>query len=431
MSWKTAHITPVPKKGRKNKPDDFRPISLTSIFCKILEHIICSYIMRFLSDNDAITQSQHGFRKGRSCESQLALLNQDLMRTADEGFRTDAIFLDFRKAFDTVPHAKLLQKLEYYGIDNQIIQWIRSFLTGRSQRVVLDGVFSDEVEVTSGVPQGSVIGPILFLVYINDITDNVKSNVRLFADDTLIYRKIQSAGDSLILQSDLDIVSQWCRDWQLSLNIEKCVAMSITRSPMRSVSQTPYHISGTTLEFVSEYKYLGVVFSSNLSFKTHVREIVGSADRTLRLCNRVLRGSQSCVKEVAYFSLVRPLLEYCCAVWNPYEKGLTLELERVQRRAARFVKGDYRFDSSVSDMIGSLGWSSLEDRRFEFRRKLFEKFLSSDLHDEIRDIVIPALSERNFRNQTSKTFREIITRTDSYYWSLFPDSIRRLNRTIN
>ena len=427
-SWKIANVTPVPKKGRKTKPDDFRPISLTSIFCKVLEHIICSYLMRFLSENAAITPSQHGFRKGRSCESQLALLNHDIMQAADEGFRTDAIFLDFRKAFDTVPRPKLIQKLKAYGINDQITQWIVSFLTCRSQRVVLDGVYSDEIDVTSGVPQGSVIGPILFLIYINDIVDNVKSNVRLFADDTLIYRKIQTTEDSSILQRDLDVISKWCKDWQLGLNIDKCVAMSMTRSPIRHSSQSPYRISGAVLEFVSQYKYLGVSFSSNLSFRTHIRDIVGSADRTLRLCNRILRGSQTSVKEVAYLSLVRPLLEFCCETWNPHEKGLILELERVQRRAARFVKGDYRFDSSVSEMIKSLGWNSLEDRRLDCRHKLFEKFLSSDLHDEIRDIVIPAISERDLRDQTSKKFREILARTDSYYWSLFPDSIRRQNR---
>jgi ribonucleases P/MRP protein subunit RPP40 len=387
--------------------------------------------MRFLSDNVAITRSQHGFRKGRSCESQLALLNHDIMRAADEGFRTDAIFLDFKKAFDTVPHEKLIKKLESYSIDDQIIQWIKSFLTGRSQRVVLDGVCSDELEVSSGVPQGSVIGPILFLIYINDIVDNVKSNVRLFADDTLIYRKILSTEDISILQGDLDVISKWCKDWQLGLNVGKCVAMSMTRSLFQSSSQTPYHISGRTLDFVSQYKYLGVTFSSNFSFKSHIRDVVGSADRTLRLCTRVLRGSQSNVKEVAYFSLVRPLLEYCCAVWNPHEKGLILELERVQRRAARFVKGDFRFDSSVSDMIKSLGWESLEDRRTDYRRRLFEKFLGSDLHDEIRDIVIPVLSERDLRDQASKKFREIIARTDSYYWSVFPDSIRSANLTAN
>jgi hypothetical protein len=250
--------------------------------------------MRFLSEKGAISQSQHGFRKGRSCETQLALFISDIAKAADKGVRTDAVFLDFKKAFDTVSHTKLIQKLIAYAINEKVVNWIKSLLENRTQRVALDGILSDEVEITSGVPQGSVLGPILFLIYINDIVDNVRSKVRLFADDTLLYRQITSDEDSIILQNDLKVISTWCEDWQLDLNLKKCVAMNFTRST--NINSSQYNISGIPLETVNHNKYLGVTISNSLSFKEHIREIIGKANKMQRLTSRTLRGCQPKVK---------------------------------------------------------------------------------------------------------------------------------------
>ena len=172
---------------------------------------------------------QHGFRKHRSCETQLALFSHDILRTMHEGYQTDAIFLDFRKAFDSVPHCRLLTKVRAYGIGSQICEWLEDFLSNRTQYVVLDGECSSEVRVSSGVPQGSVVGPLLFSIYINDLLDRVDSNMQLFADDAVVYGNMSSLSDCRRIQDDLDRICDWCKEWQLTVNIDKRKLMQMNR----------------------------------------------------------------------------------------------------------------------------------------------------------------------------------------------------------
>ena len=205
--WCHALVTPIFKKGDKSLAANYRPISLTCILCKVLEHIgTASQVVEHMSSHDLLYDLQHGFREKRSCETQLTTLLEELARSASVGKQTDLILLDFSKAFDKVNHAKLLWKLHQYGIRGKALGWIRGFLGNRSQSVVLDGEESDSVPVTSGVPQGSVLGPILFFIYINDLPDLITSNVRLFADDTAVYLTVESPSDGQVLQKDLDTV---------------------------------------------------------------------------------------------------------------------------------------------------------------------------------------------------------------------------------
>ena len=205
--WCKAHVTPIYKKGEKSLASNYRPISLTCILCKVLEHILASNIVRHLDGQDLMYDLQHGFREKRSCETQLIMLVEDLARNAGFGKQTDLILLGFSKAFDKVNHSKLIWKLHNYGIRSNVLGWIRAFLGDSSQRVVVGDEESDLVPVTSGVPQGSFLGPILFLVYINDLPENVTSQVRLFADDTAMYLTMEGANDSSVLQQDLDRLS--------------------------------------------------------------------------------------------------------------------------------------------------------------------------------------------------------------------------------
>ena len=188
--WKAALVTPVFKKGDRTVPANYRPISLTSVCCKLLEHIIHSQVMDHLELHDILADQQHGFRKKRSCESQLVLTIHDLASAIEQGEQIDAILLDFSKAFDKVPHRRLAQKLHHYGIRGDLLSWIESFLSERNQQVLVEGHSSQSTPVTSGVPQGSVLGPLLFLLYINDMPGKVASTSRLFADDSLLYRRI-------------------------------------------------------------------------------------------------------------------------------------------------------------------------------------------------------------------------------------------------
>ena len=218
--WKKANVTPLFKKGDRSNASNYRPISLTCISCKILEHIICSKVMDHLQSLNLLSDAQHGFRRKRSCESQLILVINELAESLNNGDQMDVILLDFQKVFDKVPHQKLLVKLQQYGIRGQLHRWINSFLSNRSQTVVLEGAKSEEVKVTYGVPQGSVLGPILLTIFINDLPKVVdsQSQVRLFADDCIIYRPVTKSGDAEYLQADLNNLMSWAEEWSMFFN---------------------------------------------------------------------------------------------------------------------------------------------------------------------------------------------------------------------
>ena len=275
--WKSAKIAPVYKKGDRSQPSNYRPISLTSICCKIIEHIIHSSVITHLENHSILTDYQHGFRKRRSTETQLILTIQDLVSNLNSGEQTDAILLDFSKAFDKVPHKRLLLKLHHYGVRGTILDWIRDFLSDRTQEVVLDGTTSTRCSVSSGVPQGTVLGPLLFLVYINDMPSCIQSPARLFADDCLVYKKIRSADDCAELQEDLQQLQEWEGRWLMQFHPEKCEVITI--SNRRSPIKYGYSIHGHHLQHVNNAKYLGVTINKSLSWNTHVDNVTKKANR--------------------------------------------------------------------------------------------------------------------------------------------------------
>ena len=211
--WRNANISPIFKKGDRTLPSNYRPVSLTSICCKVMEHVIRSNVMDHLDKLNILTDNQHSFRHNRSCESQLILTTNDFAKSLDKGRQTDAIIMDFSKAFDVVAHRRLLLKLDHYGISGPTHTWISNFLMRRKQRVVIGGDSSDWVRVQSGIPQGTVLGPLLFLIYINDIADQITSTVRLFADDCVLYRTVSKDADADLLQKDLDRLCSWEKKW--------------------------------------------------------------------------------------------------------------------------------------------------------------------------------------------------------------------------
>ena len=211
--WKEAFISSIYKKGSKNLAENYRPISLTSILCKVLESQVRELVLSHLKENKLLSSKQYGFIGGRSTALQLLYYLDHCARKIAEGKVVDSVYFDFSKAFDKVPHRRLLGKLEAYGISGSILNWIREFLCGRTQTVVVNGEKSKKAAVRSGIPQGTVLGPLLFVIYINDILDGIESNGLLYADDTKIFREITSEKDSLCLQADIKRLEQWSKEW--------------------------------------------------------------------------------------------------------------------------------------------------------------------------------------------------------------------------
>jgi hypothetical protein len=245
-----------------------------------MEHILTSSISKHLEENNILTTYQHGFRKRRSTESQLLVTSYDLIKSLDSQVQTDVIIMDFQKAFDKVPHNRLLHKTHYYGIQGATLRWIQGFLSGRSQRVVLEGVKIEEAPDTSGVPQGTVLGPLLFLLFINDLPDCVmNSQVRLFADDCVLYRPIRSTHDGDLLQEDLKRLESWETTWQMSFHPGKCYCLSVHRK--RSPITRDYYLKGNTLSAVNSNPYLGVTLQQDGSFTEHINNTCAKGNRAL------------------------------------------------------------------------------------------------------------------------------------------------------
>ena len=245
------------------------------------------------------------------------------------------ILLDFAKAFDKVPHRRLSTKLTYYGVRGDTLSWINNFLQGRQQQVVIEGVTSSSSSVTSGVPQGTVLGPVLFLLFINDIATDISSSIRLFADDCVLYRAITSVQDHLTLQEDLTKLTNWSDTWQMQFNVDKCAIMNITTK--RKKLSYNYTMKGSILQVVKHHPYLGVELADNMKFNHHIDNITCKASRMLGFLKRNLRHCPKTVKERAYLSLVRPKLEYCSTTWNPQQSSQIKQIEQIQRNVARFV----------------------------------------------------------------------------------------------
>ena len=265
-------------------------------------------------------------------------------------------------------------------------------------RTVVEGETSEEVHVESGVPQGTVLGPLLFLCHINDLPDAVKSQVRLFADDCLLYRTIKSFEDHLTLQKDLDNLQTWATDWGMRFNAKKCYIMSI-----RNKTHKFYTLDGHILEEVKDNPYLGLQISSDLKWTTHINKITKKAQSTLGFLRRNLLHCTEDCRKTAYISMVRSLLEYSAVVWDPYQKSDIDKIERVQRKAIRFIKRDYRSreEGCISKNAKELELPTLQERRGSLRLVMLYKVVEG---------LVPGLPPQNFLS-TSRPRRQIRLKT--------------------
>ena len=286
--WKIARVTPIPKSSDKTLPSNYRPVSLLSILSKLLERHLQQYLINYLEDCNAISDHQWGFLKGRSTTGALITAVDNWHRALENNLDICAVFLDLSKAFDKVPHGPLMDKLAALGVNIYLLRWLWDYLSNRSQYVVVNGSASNLVHVTSGVPQGSVLGPLLFLIYINDIADVTltSGSLILYADDILFYRSIHSQHDFNLLQQDIDTLQAWCSQNVMKFNISKCKFMIISRKPSPLQPLSVLKIDDTPLAQVPKFKYLGVWLSERLDWSIHVQAITKSAARTVGMLYR-------------------------------------------------------------------------------------------------------------------------------------------------
>jgi exonuclease III len=382
-SWKVAVVTPVPKVIGSASPADYRPVSLLPILSKIVEshinRILTSYIDHQLSD------WQFGFRKGRSTSDALLVFQHHIFRGFELCERSKratnvvSVFFDMAKAFDTVPHDRLLTCLEQnYRIPDWLLRLLSSYLSNRTMKVKVNGSFSCTKQVLSGVPQGSILGPTLFIAYIDSLSRlklSKHSKLILYADDMALIHPIFSDSSRNELQKDIETIGNHVSSLSLSLNARKCefVQISLSRSP---VNQIDLSIQGETLKRVSSYKYLGIVIDEKFTFEPHVKKSISKARQGIGVMNRMLRKWASVdILKQSITSIVFPSLFYGIEVWFPHSSHLQSQLEKVNKFAARLILNDFSSESSYESLLSRLNWNSISRLVTERRLINLKKYI--------------------------------------------------------
>lgn len=399
--WKIAHLTPVFKKGSKNDVENYRPISILSTLSKLFERLVYNEIYPTL--HKAILQEQHGFVQQRSTYTNLLIFVGYVFENMDSRLQTDAVYTDFQKAFDKVDHELLLRKIAFNGIRGNLLRWFSSYITNRTQKVAINGFQSELISVTSGVPQGSILGPLLFTLFINDISVCFKhSNFLLYADDLKVYKTIKSIDDCLMLQSDLDRLSSYCTLNKLSLSLAKCNSITFTKNKKQHTYS--YHLLNTQLKRVYLLRDLGVVLDSKFHFNIHVENIINKA---LKMYGFVMRNSKDFKRpstyRYLYISLVRPCLEFATIIWNPYYAKYIDSIETVQRKFLRALHYRcYHSHGSHDMLLNNYKLLTLESRRLLLgtmflHRIVHNKYDCSELINKLCYIVPRTVVRRQTR----------------------------------
>ena len=394
QDWREANVTPLFKKGDTSKPGNYRPVSLTSVVGKLLESIIVDKLAGHLEGNNLLKNSQHGFRRRRSCLTNLLEFFHEVFTEHDRCKAVDVVYMDFQKAFDKVPFRRLMLKIRALGIQGEICRWIENWLRERRQRVVINSKASGWAPVTSGVPQGSVLGPLLFIIYINDIDEGIVSRISKFADDTKLGTDVSTPEKVEQLQLDLQKLGEWSDKWQMPFNAAKCKVMHIGyRNP-----QSEYFIQGKALESTDSEKDLGVVITSDLKFSKQCIAVEKKAQKLLGYIKRQFSYRNKEIVLSLYNSLVRPHLEYAVQFWSPSYRKDIRRLERIQARATKLVP-ELRH-MCYEDRLKELNLFSLETRRL--RGQLIEVFKILRGFDNVDYRCLFQLSEGRTRNNGYK-----------------------------
>lgn len=426
--WKRSRIVPIYKKGALDNITNYRPISIISILAKTFESLVQPLLSRHVYQ--VICGAQHGFVRSKSTATNLSNFTTYLTSKVDARIQVDTVYADLSKAFDKVNHQLLLNKLSSFGFGGPLLLWLSSYLNNRPSCVVVKGYTSDVYIASSGVPQGSILGPLLFNIFINDVTSIIQnSKCFIFADDIKIAKPIMCINDAKALQDDIDRLSAWCKQNGMLLNAEKCSIVNFTRN--HNTFTVPYHINGIYLNAVQSQRDLGVTFDNKLTFKEHIDNICKSARKMLGFIFRNAKDFKklSTIK-LLYTSLVRSRLEYCSVVWNPHYQNHKDRIESIQRRFTQFFShGQYK-RAPYKDRLNIFNLSTLSDRR-----KIIDiTFLYKVLNNFVDDMELLNYIKFNVPSRIPRHPLPLLThtiyRTNLGHHSIFPRLCRLLKEFL-
>ena len=401
--WKVAKVIPIHKKGDKLDFNNYRPISLLPCASKVMERVVQRQLLNYLKSHSLLSSNQSGFRPKHSTVTALATVTDDWLQSIDKGELTGTIFVDLQKAFDMVDHLILLSKMESMGVKGVELEWFKSYLSNRRIRTSVNNELSDEKLISSGVPQGSLLGPLLFIIFINDINSAFsKCKLHLYADDTVIYfshknpRVIEN-----ILNKELKSLDEWMNNNNLKINYEKTVCMllgangMLKRQPLLDV-----RIREKQLSQVKSFKYLGIVVDNNLKWDAHIEQMCNKLGKMVSYLGRLRQFVNMSELKLIYNSIVLPHFDYGDVVWQSASSSNLSQLQKIQNRAGRIIlKVNPYSHTSNSQIHNSLGWHKLHKRQ-QLHLLLFTyKVLNGMAPDYLKDMFEYKQSPYSLRNQ--------------------------------
>ena len=402
--WLNACITALHKKGEKGDPGNYRPVSMTSIICKLMESIVRDKLVSFMTENELFSIYQHGFVPERNCMTNLLACMEEWCKIIEEGDQIDVIYTDFAKAFDSVPHERLLVKLKSLGIKGKVLNWIKGFLSNRKQQVRVENDYSGWKFVISGIPQGSVLGPILFVIFINDLPDVTNSTCQLFADDAKLFRGVhlRDSSGNYNLQEDINSLTNWSHKWKLPFNINKCKCLHIgMTNPCCG-----YKMNGKKLDRTEDEKDLGILIDNNLNFHKQTASAVKKANMSLGIIRKSFGNLDEITMIALYKALVRPHLEYGNIIWGPFNITDAKSIEKVQARATKCIPSVKHLDYEAR--LKKLNLPSLKHRRRRGDMISMYKLMTRKVNLDWKEYF--TLSENNTRGHHLKVKKKKATK---------------------
>ena len=437
--WKEARVSPVHKNGAKHEPSNYRPISVIPTVSKIFEKIVFDQLNKYFNDNNLLTSCQSGFRSLHSTMTALLEATNSWSVNIDNGLVNEVVFIDLKKAFDTIDHQIILKKLRNYGIDHCSLKWFKSYLTGRTQKCKVNDRLSKSTSINCGIPQGSNLGPLLFLIYINDLPNCLHyATPRMFADDTSLSYAADSPSElESVINSELESLKTWLITNKLSLNLAKTEFMTVgSRQRITDTHDNmAIKLDGSEINKVETVKSLGVHIDKHLSWSVHIEKITKKIASAIGALKRIRPFITTKMAVQVYQALIEPHFDYCCSVWDNFGETLSNKLQKLQNRAVRVITRS-PYDASASPLLDSLHLDNLSLRRKKIKAKMMFKILKGDAPDYLQNLFSARGTGYNLRNSEIKLnlpkprtnyLKRSLGYSGALLWNSLPQYIRRFS----